>query len=138
MLCVGLLVFVGPFSYGLTGSLTKGSHGTALQSCPSVQEEIIDLQILADGLKKSKAVGFFEKISLKSAIDDLLHRFESFHAGDRKYSLEELQQQYDILLMRIATHLQHHDVLLHQQLCNAWEIIWEDLSDPTRFSEKFS
>lgn len=138
MLCVGMLAFVGPLSHGLTDSLTKGSHSAALQSCPSVQEEIIDLQILADSLKKSKAVGFFEKISLKLAIDDLLHRFESFHAGARKFSLEELQQQYDVLLMRIAAHLQHQDVLLHQQLCNAWEIIWEDLSDPTRFSEKFS
>ena len=96
------------------------------------------MQILADGLKKSRAVGFFEKISLKSSIDDLLRRFKDYHAGARKFSLEELQQQYDILLMRIAAHLQDQDIVLHQQLCNAWDIIWQDLSDPDRFSEKFS
>lgn len=133
-----LLALAGQFSIGLANIHTVTSHATALQSCPSVQEEIVDLQILAVGLKKSRAVGFLEKISLKSAIDDLLRRFKGYHKGARKFSLEELQQQYDVLLMRIASHLQHQDVLLHQKLCNAWEIIWKDLSDPTRFSEKFS
>jgi hypothetical protein len=133
-----LMVFVVQLSTGLAFSRAESSSATSLQSCPSVEEEIVDLQILADGLKKSRAVGFFEKLSLKSSIDDLLRRFQNYHAGSGNFTLEELQQQYDILLMRIAAHLQHQDVLLHQQLCNAWDIIWEDLSNPDRFSEKFS
>ena len=110
----------------------------ALQHCPAIQEEITDLELLAEGLKKSHAVGFLEKLRLRSSIDDLLDRFQTFHDGDRRFSLDELQQQYDVLLMRIASHLQHRDVLLHQQLCNAWEAIWQDLSDPSKFGEKFS
>lgn len=110
----------------------------ALQSCPAVEEEIVDLEMLAQGLKKSKAVGLVEKIRLKSAINDLLERFEVFHEGARDYSLEQLQEQYDVLLMRIASHLQQQDDRLHGQLCNAWDIIWHDLEDPDRFTEKFS
>jgi hypothetical protein len=113
-------------------------NGRALMACPSVDEEIVDLQILADGLKQSDAVGLFEKIRLKSAIDDLLKRMQKFHSGDGKFSAAELQEQYDVLLMRIASHLQDKDVILHSQLCNAWEMIWQDLEDPDRFAEKFS
>jgi hypothetical protein len=116
-----------------------GPAGTAaLQACPAVEEEIVDLHILADGLKGSRAVGMWEKLRLKSAIDDLVERFEAFHDGGREFSLAQLQEQYDVLLMRIAAHLQHKDVILHQRLCNAWFQIWQDLEDPQRFAEKFS
>ena len=110
----------------------------ALAACPAVEEEIVDLYILADGLRESRAVGLLEKLRLKSAIDDLLGRFEVFHAGGGDFTLPQLQEQYDLLLMRIASHLQHKDVILHQRLCNAWFQIWQDLEDPTRFAEKFS
>jgi hypothetical protein len=133
-----VLVLAGQYTIGPAIGASGSHDGAALQNCPAVQDEIVDLQILAEGLKKSRAVGFFEKLSLKSAIDDLLRRFQGYHSGSKEFSLEELQQQYDLLLMRIATHLQHKDILLHQQLCNAWDMIWEDLSDPGRFSEKFS
>lgn len=113
-------------------------RNVALQSCPSVEEEIVDLDILASGLRASKAVGMFDKIRLKSGIDDLLKRMRSYHDGKRTYSLEELQEQYDVLLMKIASHLQHKDVIMHGQLCNAWELLWLDLEDPDRFAEKFS
>lgn len=112
--------------------------GAALQSCPVVEEEIVDLELLALGLKKSKAVGLIEKLRLKSAIDDMLDRFVAYHAGDNRYALTELQEQYDVLLMRIASNLQHKDTNLHGQLCNAWKLIWLDLEDPVRFEEKFS
>lgn len=111
---------------------------TALQSCPAIEEEIVDLEMLAQGLKKSKAVGLVEKIRLKSSINDILERFEDFHDGVRDYTLEQLQEQYDVLLMRIASHLQQQDERLHGQLCNAWDIIWQDLESPDRFAEKFS
>jgi hypothetical protein len=112
-------------------------RGAALQSCPSVEEEIVDLGRLAAGLKKSKAVGVFEKLRLKSAIDDLLARLRGYHDGTRQYSMLELQQQYDVLLIRIAANLQHKDTVLHGQLCNAWFMIWQDLEDPERFAERF-
>ena len=123
---------------GLVAAAQPATRSVALQACPAVAEEIVDLELLAAALKQSKAVGLLEKIRLKSAIDDLIGRMRSFHDGSRQYSKAELQEQYDVLLMRIASHLQHKDSLLHGQLCNAWFLIWEDLEDPERFAEKFS
>jgi hypothetical protein len=110
----------------------------ALQSCPTVEEEIVDLHILADGLKESRAVGLLEKLRLKASIESLISRFQSYHDGRSDFSLVQLQEQYDVLLMRIASHLQHKDTILHKRLCNAWFQIWQDLEDPQRFAEKFS
>jgi hypothetical protein len=115
-----------------------GAHAAALQACPKVTQEIVDLDMLAEGLKKSSAVGTFEKLRLKTAIDGLIDRFKAFHGGTRQYTLAELQEQYDLLMMRIATQLQDKDLALHGQLCNAWHAIWSDLQDRHRFMEKFS
>jgi hypothetical protein len=112
------------------------AKAAALQACPAVEEEIVDLELLAEGLKNSKAVGLLEKIRLKSAIDDLIGRLEAFHNGAKTYSLAELQQQYDVLLMRIAAHLQHKDQVLHGRLCNAWDAIWRDLIDSSSFAQR--
>jgi hypothetical protein len=101
----------------------------ALQDCPAVEEEIVDLDLLAEGLKNSGAVGLLEKVRLRSAIDAMIGRMKAFHAGAKAYTLPQLQQQYDVLLVRIAAHLQHKDTVLHGQLCNAWEPIWRDLAD---------
>lgn len=116
----------------------EAAHMAALQACPKVKQEIVDLNMLADGLKHSGAVGLLEKLRLKSAIDDLVARFKAFHAGAPSYSLAQLQEQYDLLMMRIAATLQDKDVALHGQLCNAWEPLWSDLQDRVRFKEKFS
>ena len=118
------------------GAADDAAKAAALQACPTVEEEIVDLNLLAEGLKGSSAVGLLEKIRLKSAIDDLVGRFKAFHAGATHYTQAELQQQYDLLLMRIAAHLQHKDQLLHGQLCNAWETIWLDLVDGERFAKR--
>jgi hypothetical protein len=115
-----------------------GAHAAALQACPKVSKEIVDLDMLAEGLKHSNAVGTFEKLRLKSAIDGLIERFKAFHRGARQFTLAELQEQYDLLMMRIATQLQNKDLALHGQLCNAWHAIWSDLQDRHRFMEKFS
>jgi len=114
------------------------TSATVLQQCPSIEEEIVDLEMLSQALRDSTAVGLFEKIKLKGSIDDLVKRLEAYHDGARKFSIEQLEEQYNVLLMRIASHLQNKDQLLHQQLCNAWLTIWLDLEDSGRFREKFS
>jgi hypothetical protein len=116
----------------------EAAHAAALQACPKVKDEIVDLDRLAEGLKRSSAVGLFEKVRLKSAIDDLIGRFKAFHRNNKQFTLAELQEQYDLLMMRIARELQDKDVTLHGQLCNAWESIWATLQDRSRFLEKFS
>jgi len=116
----------------------EAAHATALQACPKVKDEIVDLDRLAEGLKNSSAVSLFEKLRLKSAIDDLIGRFKAFHRNNKQFTLAELQEQYDLLMMRIARELQDKDVTLHGQVCNAWESIWATLQDRSRFLEKFS
>lgn len=118
------------------GALAQSdTHAGALQACPAIKQEIIDLDTLAEGLKKSNAVGVFEKLRLKSAIDELIDRLKAFHSGARRYSLAQLQEQYDLLMMRIASQLQDKDAALHGQLCNAWASIWNTLQDRRRFME---
>jgi len=111
------------------------THATALQACPTVKAEITDLDMLADGLKNSNAVGVFEKLRLKSSIDELIDRLKAFHGGRRNYTMDQLQEQYDLLMMRIAQQLQDKDVLLHGRLCSAWDSIWATLRDRQRFTE---
>ena len=120
---------------GLAAAQVKPS---LLQACPKVAQEIVDLDVLADGLKNSNAVGLFEKVRLKASIDELVGRLKAFHGGAHTYSLAQLQEQYDLLLMRIASQLQDKDMPLHSQLCNAWETLWAQLQDRNRFMEKFS
>jgi len=114
------------------------AHAAALQSCPRVSKEVVDLDMLAEGLKHSDAVGLIEKLRLKSAIDELVGRFKAYHRGSRAYALDQLQEQYDLLMMRIAGLLQDKDTVLHGRLCNAWESIWATLQDRRRFMEKLS
>ena len=103
--------------------------------CPPVEEEIIDLQILGDMLADTRAIGLFTKLSLKNDIEKVLRRLNRFHDGKSKFTLEQIEEQYDLLLMKIAIHLQDNDLALHHHLCNAWLVIWEDLRDYDRFHE---
>ena len=106
--------------------------------CPPVEEEIVDLQILADMLANTKAVSLLTKLSLKKDINKVLKRLNQFHDGKSKFTLEQLEEQYNLLLMKIAIHLQDNDLILHRHLCNAWLVIWEDLRDYDRFKEQQS
>ena len=122
----------------LAGHAAEGASPAVLQACPKVSAEIVDLHTLAEGLKNSSAVGLVEKLRLKSAIDTLIERFKAYHQGGRGYTLEQLQEQYDLLMMRIAKQLQDKDLPLHGQLCNAWGSIWTALQDRARFTEMVS
>jgi hypothetical protein len=110
----------------------------ALQACPTMHEEVADLHKLADALAKSAAVGWVEKLRLKASIDELIGRMRDYHRGARRYTLAQLQEQYDLLMMRIAGLLQDKDKVLHGRLCNAWHSIWTTLQDRQRFEEMSS
>lgn len=139
-----LWVFVLTFgSAPLASAQTAASNpaaarAAALQACPKVKDDIVDLDRLAEGLKGSSAVGLVEKLRLKSAIEELIGRFKAFHRNDKRFTLAQLQEQYDLLMMRIATQLQDKDATLHGQLCNAWDSIWATLQDRKSFLEKMS
>ena len=140
-LCFGFSCCFGPATVASAQAAAPNpaaARAAALQACPKVKEDIVDLDRLAEGLKGSSAVGLVEKLRLKSAIEELIGRFKAFHRNDKRFTLAQLQEQYDLLMMRIAADLQDKDLVLHGQLCNAWEPIWTTLQDRSRFLEQFS
>jgi hypothetical protein len=135
VLLLALWLVVTP---GRAQTSAADKHAAALQACPAVTKEIVDLDMLAKGLEHSNAVGLFEKLKLKSAIDGLLDRLKAYHAGAGRFTLDQLQEQYDALMLRIAAQLQDKDATLQGQLCNAWDPIWATLQDRKAFLEKLS
>jgi hypothetical protein len=119
----------------LLGNINESVAATLepLSACPSVDEEILDLQMLSGALRDTKAVGTMTKIRLKSDINKVLKRLENWHAGKTKFTLDELEEQYNLLLMKIATLINDRDQVLHQQICNSWVGLWLDLKDPDSF-----
>jgi hypothetical protein len=119
----------------LLGNINESVAATLepLSACPSVDEEILDLQMLSGALRDTKAVGTMTKIRLKSDINMVLTRLENWHAGKTKFTLDELEEQYNLLLMKIATLINDRDQVLHQQICNSWVGLWLDLKDPDSF-----
>jgi hypothetical protein len=106
-----------------------------LSACPIVEDEIVDLSMLTIALTNTKAVGVFTKLRLKKDINKLLARFDDWHNGKSKFTLDQLEEQYNLLLMKIAALIHDKDLALHQKLCNAWAEIWLDLKDPEKFSQ---
>lgn len=135
---LGLALGFGPSPRAQAQAGPTAARAAALQACPKVKDDIVDLDRLAEGLKGSNAVGWVEKLRLKSSIEELIGRFKAFHRNDKRFTLAQLQEQYDLLMMRIAADLQDKDLVLHGQLCNAWEPIWTTLQDRSRFLEQFS
>jgi len=86
-------------------------------------------------LADTKAIGLLAKLGLRKDIKIILKRLEAYHDGKGKYLLDELEEQYDLLMMKIASQLQDRDLMLHRHLCNAWLEIWNDLSDFDKFHE---
>jgi len=118
-------------SFGVSAATTNGPYS----ACPSVEEEIVDLRMLTGGLRETKAIGRMTKIRLGNDINKMLRRLERLHNNNSKFTLDQLEEQYHLLLMKIATLIHDDDLVLHQQLCNAWARIWFDLKDPDSFRQ---
>lgn len=118
-------------SFSVSAASTVGPYS----ACPSVEEEIVDLRTLTAALRDTKAVGTMTKIRLRNDINRVLGRLERWHGNKSRFTLDQLEEQYHMLLMKIATLIHDDDLVLHQQLCNAWAGIWLDLKDPDRFRQ---
>ena len=132
-----LFAFFAVIFTGLLGSFSASAASTVgpYSACPSVEEEIVDLSMLITALRDTKAVGPMTKMRLRNNINKVLNRLKRWHDNKSKFTLDQLQEQYHLLLMKIATLIHDDDLILHQQLCNAWARIWLDLKDPDRFRQ---
>jgi hypothetical protein len=114
--------------------VTKESSASRISCDGSVEEEIVDLDYLQGRLKKTKAIGPLTKLKLKGEINNLLGKFESFHAGKNDLDIDQLNERFDLLYMKIVSLIQGKDPDLHRQLCNSWD----PLSRSLQFSDFFS
>jgi len=89
---------------------------------------------LKEGLKGTKAIGLFTKITLKNQMDDLLDRFRDYHDGSGKIAMIDLRHSYDLLVMKVLSLLQDDDQRLASNVLSSREAIWGLLADPTKFA----
>ncbi|HXN10319.1 MAG TPA: hypothetical protein VN859_03695 [Steroidobacteraceae bacterium] len=96
---------------------------------------MLDLASLEQRLKDTRAIGVFTKLSLKNQVDDLLEQFRAYHRGERRTSLADLRQRYNLLLFKVLSLLQDSDASLATAISSSREAIWDVLADPARFAK---
>ncbi len=95
----------------------------------------LDLSGLEKRLRETKAIGVFTKLALKNQVDDLLEQFKAFHERRGQATLEDLREQYNLLLLKVLSLLQSKDPRLARDLSASREAIWDVLADPEKFSK---
>lgn len=101
---------------------------------PPTTAPALDLKMLENRLKETKAIGVFTKLTLKNQVDDLLDQFRAYYQGKVKTTLAELRQPYDGLLLKVLTLLQEGDPELARAIVASREVIWSILADPAKFA----
>jgi len=91
----------------------KGVNDFATSQYPKGEFSIVNL---VARIRKTGAIGFFTKLALKNQIDDLLSEFREFHTGVGGTELAVLNDQFNLLLMKVITLLQDDDTKLFQDI----------------------
>ncbi len=94
----------------------------------------LDLPLLEQRLKDTRAIGVFTKLSLKNQVDDLLKQFRAYHQGGSGRTLQQLRQSYEVLLLKVVSLLQDDDPTLAVAVGSSREAIWRVLVDPKKFA----
>ncbi len=98
----------------------------------------LDLRVLEQQLKETKAIGLMTKLSLKNQVDDLLAQFRAYYQGQLKATLADLRRPYELLLMKVLAVLQDGDPALANAINASREAIWGILSDREKFAHATS
>jgi len=101
---------------------------------PPAAAPALDLNTLGTQLKETKAIGLFTKITLKNQVDDLLDRFREFYDGKAAFTMGDLRQSFDLLMMKVLTLLQDVDQRLASAIVSSREAIWGVLADSEKFA----
>ncbi len=94
----------------------------------------LDLDLLEQRLRETRAIGVFTKLALKNQVDDLLDKFQAYYQGHSGNTLDQLRQPYEMLMMKVLALLQDSDPPLARDILDSREAIWEVLSDPEKFA----
>ena len=95
----------------------------------------LDLDTLETRLRKTKAIGLFTKLELKSQVGELVSKFEDFHNNKSDLNLDQLEEHFDLLVMKLLLLLQDDDPELHHEIAYARPALWATLSSPEQFAE---
>jgi hypothetical protein len=95
--------------------------------------EGVNLDALKDSLRKTDAIGFVTKLSLKRKLESLVGKFRQFHEGNGNHRIEALQARFAALLNKTLALLRRDDPSLFRQILSAREELWGALSDPSKF-----
>jgi hypothetical protein len=110
-----------------------GTTATPAAKTPTAAPAL-DLDKLEQGLKQTKAIGFFTKITLKNQMDDLLDGFRAYHQRKGKLTVTDLRRSYDLLVMKVLSLLQDEDQKLASDIVSSREALWGLLVDPNKFA----
>jgi len=117
---------------------TPTTQATAKPAAPATRpaspKPTLDLIALKEQLKSTKAIGIMTKLTLKNQVDDLLDGFRNHYAGKGKFTMPQLRQSYDLLMMKVLSLLQDKDRKLASDIVASREVIWALLSDPKKFA----
>jgi hypothetical protein len=113
-------------------STTAPPHASS--PAPVSSSPALDLKALEQRLRDTPAIGVFTKLTLKNQVDDLLAQFKAFHQGDTQYTLAQLRQKYEALLLKVVSLLQDGDPALASAISASREAIWTVLTDPKKFA----
>jgi len=113
----------------LTITANAASSSVARTKCTSVEQEIVDFEILEKEIRKTKAIGGLSKLKLSGDINKMVKSLKTYHAGGSPLTLEQHREQYDLLYMKVVSQVQDKDPELFNKLCNAWDPLWAELQD---------
>jgi len=103
--------------------------------CTSVEQEVVDFEILEQRIRKTKAMGGLAKLKLSGDIKKMVADLKTYHGGGSAHTLEQHRQQYDLLYMKVVSQVQDKDPELFNQLCNAWDPLWSALQDESNLKK---
>ena len=130
-----ILVLTMLFFTITVNAASTGSSNAARTKCASVEQEIVNFEILEAEIRKTKAFGTFAKLSLSGDINKMVADLKTYHAGGSPLTLEQHREQYDLLYMKVVSQVQDKDPELFNKLCNAWDPLWAELQDVDNFKK---
>lgn len=103
-----------------------------LNSTP--QAPPLNLDSLETRLRKTKAIGVFTKLELKGQVEDLVKEVDLYHHSKSELSLGQLEEHFDLLVMKLLILVQDGDPGLSKEIASARPALWTTLADPIQFS----
>jgi len=93
----------------------------------SQAEDVANVQVLEDRLKKTRAIGIFTKLAIRNDIMDLVDEIRTYRKkAQLQNRLKEIRSSFDGLILKIMALLED-DPALSRDLYTNRELLWNSL-----------